>query len=181
MGKIGPSHALVQSIRIQVDSPYITSSQIPRYNKICFCIAISLTCLPMLLFQILESPEFNKKVKSSTAKPTEFSCILKVSKQQLGTKPFQVGTLCLMHQLNFRFSNFLLCVWPISVRNSPYVLADSPAGNLSILGKSREDTCKRHARKDASASSERRRLARLASRATRNGEPARRLRIRTEV
>lgn len=26
----------------------------------------------------------------STAKPTEFSCILKVSKQQLGTKPYQV-------------------------------------------------------------------------------------------
>lgn len=41
------------------------------------------------LLEILESPEFNKKVKSSTAKPTEFSCILKVSKQQLGTKPFQ--------------------------------------------------------------------------------------------
>ena len=101
----------------------------------------------MLLFQILESPEFNKKVKSSTAKPTEFSCILKVSKQQLGTKPFQVGTLCLMHQLNFRRSNFSFCVWPISVRNSPYGLADSPASNLSILGKSREDTCKRHARK----------------------------------
>ena len=42
------------------------------------------------LFQILESVEFNKKTKMSTAKPTEFSCILKVSKQQLGTKPYQV-------------------------------------------------------------------------------------------
>ena len=135
----------------------------------------------MLLFQILESPEFNKKVKSSTAKPTEFSCILKVSKQQLGTKPFQVGTLCVMRQLNFRLSNFSFCVWLISVRNSPYGLADSLGSNLSILGKSREDTCKRHAKEDPSASSERRRLARLASRATRNGEPDRRLRIPTEV
>ena len=51
---------------------------------------VSLTCLLVSLFQILESGEFNKKVKMSTAKPTEFSCILKVSKQQLGTKPYQV-------------------------------------------------------------------------------------------
>ena len=42
------------------------------------------------LFQVLESEEFNKKMKMSTAKPTEFSCILKVIKQQLGTKPYQV-------------------------------------------------------------------------------------------
>ena len=55
----------------------------------------------MLLFQILESPEFNKKVKSSTAKPTEFSCILKVSKQQLGTKPFQVGNVMLDASVEF--------------------------------------------------------------------------------
>ena len=171
---------LAEKIRIQ-DSPYVTSSQTPVYNKICFCIAISLTCLPMLLFQILESPEFNKKVKSSTAKPTEFSCILKVSKQQLGTKPFQVGTLCLMHQLNFRLSNFSFCVWQISVRNSQYGLANSPARNLSILWKSREDTRKRHAKEDASASSERRRLARLLSLDARNREPARRLLFRSEV
>ena len=37
--------------------------------------------------------EFNKKTKMSTAKPTEFSCILKVSKPQLGTKPYQVTKL----------------------------------------------------------------------------------------
>ncbi|XP_074625885.1 nucleolar complex protein 2 homolog [Acropora palmata] len=40
------------------------------------------------LLEILESTEFNKKIKLSTAKPTPFTYILKVSKQQLGTKPY---------------------------------------------------------------------------------------------
>ncbi|KAK2557702.1 Nucleolar complex protein 2-like protein [Acropora cervicornis] len=42
------------------------------------------------LLEILESTEFNKKIKLSTAKPTPFTYILKVSKQQLGTKPYLV-------------------------------------------------------------------------------------------
>ncbi|CAB4031470.1 nucleolar complex 2 homolog, partial [Paramuricea clavata] len=41
------------------------------------------------LLEILDGAEFNKPSKLSTAKPTSFSCILKVSKQQLHTKAFQ--------------------------------------------------------------------------------------------
>lgn len=55
------------------------------------------------LLEILESVEFNKKVKMSTAKPTEFSCILKVSKQQLGTKPYQDAVMDHIFELLLEF------------------------------------------------------------------------------
>lgn len=41
------------------------------------------------LLEILDSAEFNKETKLSTAKPANFSYILKVSKTLLHTKPFQ--------------------------------------------------------------------------------------------
>jgi len=55
------------------------------------------------LLEILESVEFNKKTKMSTAKPTEFSCILKVSKQQLGTKPYQDAVVDHIFELLLEF------------------------------------------------------------------------------
>ncbi|XP_020615679.1 nucleolar complex protein 2 homolog isoform X3 [Orbicella faveolata] len=55
------------------------------------------------LLEILESAEFNKKTKMSTAKPTEFSCILKVSKQQLGTKPYQDAVVDHIFELLLEF------------------------------------------------------------------------------
>ena len=44
--------------------------------------------------------ELNKQTKLSTAKPTEFSCILKVSKQLLGTKPYQVHIVNLRSEVD---------------------------------------------------------------------------------
>ncbi|KAJ7394445.1 Nucleolar complex protein 2 [Desmophyllum pertusum] len=55
------------------------------------------------LLEVLESVEFNKKTKMSTAKPTEFSCILKVSKQQLGTKPYQDAVVDHIFELLLEF------------------------------------------------------------------------------
>ncbi|KAL9969895.1 hypothetical protein ACROYT_G022167 [Oculina patagonica] len=55
------------------------------------------------LLEILESVEFNKKTKMSTAKPTDFSCILKVSKQQLGTKPYQDAVVDHIFELLLEF------------------------------------------------------------------------------
>lgn len=55
------------------------------------------------LLEILESVEFNKKTKMSTAKPTEFSCILKVSKQQLGAKPYQDAVVDHIFELLLEF------------------------------------------------------------------------------
>ncbi|XP_068699854.1 nucleolar complex protein 2 homolog [Montipora foliosa] len=55
------------------------------------------------LLEILESEEFNKKMKMSTAKPTEFSCILKVTKQQLGTKPYQDAVVDHIFELLLEF------------------------------------------------------------------------------
>ncbi|XP_032228848.1 nucleolar complex protein 2 homolog [Nematostella vectensis] len=55
------------------------------------------------LLEILDSPEFNKRVKMSTAKPTDFSCILKVSKSQLSTKPFEDAVIDNVFELFLEF------------------------------------------------------------------------------
>ncbi|XP_031553876.1 nucleolar complex protein 2 homolog [Actinia tenebrosa] len=54
------------------------------------------------LLQILDA-EFKKKIKMSTAKPLDFSCILKVSKSALHTKPFEDAVMDNIFELLLEF------------------------------------------------------------------------------